>query len=137
MILRADSKKPIIIFMRIKWFFIWKNLNPFHSWMFCAKFSWNWPSGSGEEDFWISSMYFRHFLIISPWKMPGSHMWTTLNPLYPRMLCAILVEIGPVVVKKNMKMWKVYDDDDNDWQILIRKLTWAFGSGKRKVSICL
>ena len=33
-----------------------------------------------------------------------------------------LVEIGPVVLKKKMKMWKVYDnanddnDDDNDWQ---------------------
>ena len=117
--------------------FIWTNLNPHHPRMLCVKFGWNWLSGSGEEDFWISSMYFRHFLIISPWKRPGSHMWTTLNPLYPRMLCAILVEIGPVVVKNNLKMWKVYDDDDNDWQILIRKLTWAFGSGKLKVSICL
>ena len=32
-----------------------------------AKFSWNWPIGSGEEDFIIIS----HFVIISPWKGCG------------------------------------------------------------------
>ena len=31
--------------------FIWRNLNSFHSRMLCAKFGWNWLSGSGEEDF--------------------------------------------------------------------------------------
>ena len=31
--------------------FIWINLNPLHSRMFWAKFGWNWPSGSEEEDF--------------------------------------------------------------------------------------
>ena len=31
--------------------FIWTKLNPIHPRMFCIKFSWNWPSGSGEEDF--------------------------------------------------------------------------------------
>ena len=29
---------------------IWKNLNPLHLRMLCAKFGWNWPSSSGEED---------------------------------------------------------------------------------------
>ena len=38
--------------------FIWTNLNPLHPRMLCAKFGWNWPCGSGEEDFLISSMYF-------------------------------------------------------------------------------
>ena len=33
--------------MRIYWFFIWRNLNPLHPRKLCAKFSWNWPSGSG------------------------------------------------------------------------------------------
>ena len=32
------------------WLFIWINLNSFHPRMHCAKFGWNWPSGSGEED---------------------------------------------------------------------------------------
>ena len=30
--------------------FIWTNLNSLHPKMFCAKFDWNWPSGSEEED---------------------------------------------------------------------------------------
>ena len=68
--------------------FIWTNLNPLHPRMLCAKFGWNWPSGSGEEDILISSMYFRYFEIISPWKRAGSFIWTNLNPLHPRMFCA-------------------------------------------------
>ena len=32
------------------------NLNPFHPWILCAKFGWNWPSGSGEEDENVKSL---------------------------------------------------------------------------------
>ena len=42
-------KKIIIIFMRIYWFFNWRNLNPLHPRMFFAKFGWNWPGGSWKE----------------------------------------------------------------------------------------
>ena len=80
-------KKTINNFMRMYWFFIWTNLNPLDPRMLCAKFGWNWPSGSGEEDFLISSMYFCYFKIISPWKRVGPFIWT-LNPLRPMMLCA-------------------------------------------------
>ena len=67
--------------------FIWTNLSPHHPRWLCAKLSWNWPNGSGEN-FWISSMHFRYFVIISPWKRVGPIIWKHLNPLYPRMLCA-------------------------------------------------
>ena len=44
-----------------------------------------------------------------------------------------LVEIGPVVLGKKMKMWKVYRQTDRQtddrWS---EKLTWAFSSGKVK-----
>ena len=33
-----------------------------------------------------SSMYFRYFVIISPWKSAGPFIWTNLNPLHTRML---------------------------------------------------
>ena len=56
--------------------------------MLCAKFGWNMPSGSGEEDFKILLMYFRYFFLISPWKGTGRFLWTNLNPLHPRMFCA-------------------------------------------------
>ena len=38
------------------WPFIWTNLNSLHPRMFCAKFGWNWPSGSGEEDGNVKSL---------------------------------------------------------------------------------
>ena len=80
-------------------------------------------------------MYFHYFVIISPWKRAGLFIWTNLNPLHPRMLCA-KVEIGPVVLEKKMKMWKVYgrtdgrtDRQTDRWS---EKLTWAFSSGELK-----
>ena len=33
-------------------------------------------------------MYFCYFVIISPWKRIVPFIWTKLNPLNPRMLCA-------------------------------------------------
>ena len=36
--------------------FIWTNLNSIHPRMFCAKFGWNWPSGSGEKDEHVKSL---------------------------------------------------------------------------------
>ena len=36
--------------------FIWTNLNPHHTRMLCAKFGWNWPSGSWEEDENVKSL---------------------------------------------------------------------------------
>ena len=78
-------KKTSVNFIRIYWFFIWRNLNPLHPRMLCAKIGWNWLSGSGEEDFLILSMYFSLFVIISPWKRAGPFFWTNLNPLHPRI----------------------------------------------------
>ena len=69
-------------------FHLKRNLNPPHPRMLCAKIGWNWLSGSVEENFLISSMYFRYFKIISLWKRAGSFIWTNLNPLHPGMLWA-------------------------------------------------
>ena len=38
------------------WPFIWKNVNPLHPNMLCAKFGWNWPSGSMQEDENVKSL---------------------------------------------------------------------------------
>ena len=34
----------------------WRNLNPLHPRILCAKFGWNWPCGSGEEDKNVNSL---------------------------------------------------------------------------------
>ena len=35
--------------------------------MHSAIFGWNWPSGSGADDFSISALYFRYLANYSPW----------------------------------------------------------------------
>ena len=51
-----------------------KGLNPLYPQMLCAKFSWNWFRGSGE-DFKFSSIYFHYFVIISPWRRLGPSLY--------------------------------------------------------------
>ena len=41
---------PIIPPLGRAWPFIWTNLNPLHPGILCAKFGWNWPGGSGENE---------------------------------------------------------------------------------------
>ena len=65
--------------------FIWINLNPLPPQMIYVKFGWNWPSGSGEEDFLNMSIFSA---IISLWERVGPFIWINLNPLHPRILCA-------------------------------------------------
>ena len=109
--------------------FIWTNLNPLHPRMLCAKFGWNWPSGSGEEDFLISSMYFCYFVIIPPWKRAGPFIWTNLNPLHPRMLCAKFGWNWPSssgVKDENVKSLQMDRQTIDDGRQVIRKAHLSF-----------
>ena len=74
---------------------IWTNLNPLHTGMFFAKFCCNWPTGSGEGDFYISSMYFHYFLIISPWKKGRAlHLNKLESPFSQNDLCQIWLKLA-------------------------------------------
>ena len=88
--------------------FFWANLNSFHPRMLFAKFGWNRPSDSGEEEFLILSIYFFYFVIISTWKRAGPFIWKNLN---------LLQSPGDGVenVKSLRQQWR------NNGQILIRK----------------
>ena len=55
-------------------------------------------------------MYFRYFVIISHWERAGPLIWENFTQGY---FVLSLVEIGSVVLEK-MKIWKVYDNNDND-----------------------
>ena len=68
--------------------------------MLCARFGWNWTNGSSEEDFLISSMYWRYFLIISPWKTAGPSFKQTGIPFTQGCIVPSLVEIDPVYFEK-------------------------------------
>ena len=123
--------------------FIWTNLNSLHPRLLCAKFGWNWPCGSPEEDFSNSSMYFRNFVIIFPWKYEGSFIWTNVNPLYPRMLCFMFGMNWPSGFgeedenvkslrqrrkRQRRQRWR-RRTPDKFWS---EKLMWAFRSGELK-----
>ena len=100
--------------MRIEWFFIWTNLNPLASkdalcqvWLKLAQWFW-------RRRLFNFVNIFCYFVIISPWKRAGPFIWPKDALIVPS-----LVEIGPVVLEKKMKMRKVYyndtnDDEDND-----------------------
>ena len=70
------------------WPLIWTNLNPLHPRSLCAKFGWNWPSGSGEDDFfnfvYVFSLFRNYPLLGKNWPF----IWTNLNSLQPMMHCA-------------------------------------------------
>ena len=74
----------------------------------CAKFGWNWPSGSREGDFlkilWIQIYYFA---ITSTWRRAWPFIWTILNSLYPSIFLPSLFEIGPVVLER--KAFKYFE----------------------------
>ena len=75
--------------------FIWTTLNPLHPRMLCAKFGRNWLRGSGEEDFLISSKYFHHFVIISPWKRAGAHHLNKFESPSPKdALCQVWLKLA-------------------------------------------
>ena len=88
--------------------------------MYCAKFGWNWLS-----IFFILSIYFPIFGIISPWKWVWSFIWTNLNPLHPR--CFVLSLVVPVVLEKKMKIEKF-----TDRRHAIKKAHWAVSLGELK-----
>ena len=118
--------------------YIWTNLNTLYPRMHCAKFGWDWPSGSGE-DFLISINVFLLFCNYLPFeKGTALYLIKFLNLCTQGWFVQSSVEIGPMVLGKKMKMWKVYDNTTTDsGQISIRKaytslrLTWAKNSQKR------
>ena len=69
-----------------------------------------------RDFFFISSMYFRWFVIIFPWKRArwSPSFEQTWIPFTQGFFVPSLFEIGPVVLEKKIKMWKVYDNDDDD-----------------------
>ena len=88
--------------------------------------------------FEISSLYFRYLTIISPWKRRGPLFKQTWILFTQGYFVSSLVEIGPVVLEKKMKIWKVYRQTDgrtdrqtdNGWQVIRKshlsfKVRWA------------
>ena len=107
-----------------------KPLSPLHPRMLWA-FTCNWPSGSEEEN-----LKFRRciFAIISPWNRRGLSIEQTWIPITQGWFVLSSVEIGPMVLEKKMKMWKVYRQTerrtdrqtDDRWANKTNSTVWVF-----------
>ena len=127
-----EKKKKIIKLMRIFWLFIWRNLNPYHPSMLVRRLIEIGSVVLEKRNFLISSMYFRYFVIFSPWKRAGFFIWINFNPLHPRMLCAKFGWNWPSGsgeeddnVKSLRQRQQRRQTTDKFWS---EKLTWALGS---------
>ena len=86
-------------------------------------------------------MYFRFFVIISPWKSGGALHLNKFESLHPRMLCAKFGWNSPIGsgeedenVKSLRQQWQWQQNwrrrtMDKFWSV---KLTWACGLGELK-----
>ena len=79
------------------------DLIPLHLRMLCAKLSWNWSNGSGE-DFQISSMFFAISWLSPLGKKALPIIWTTWIPFTQGCFEPRLVEIGSEILEKKMTM---------------------------------
>ena len=88
--------------------FIWTNLNPIHPRILCAKFGWNWPSGSGE-DFSNSSMYFNYFVITYLPLVRGLalHLNKLESPLPRNALCQVWLKLAQWFWRRNFQKFVI------------------------------
>jgi hypothetical protein len=69
------------------WSFLLTNMNTLHPRIFCTKFDWNWPAGSGEKDFFFNINTCKYGSpYCGPSQPPGSMIWTNLNLHFIRKL---------------------------------------------------
>ena len=86
--------------------------------MLYAKIGWNWSSGSTEEEFLISSMYFSYFIIISPLKIVAIHLNKLKSPSPKDAKFQVWLELALWFLRR-WKCENFTDDhsDDNGQQI--------------------
>ena len=84
----VDSENKEKNFMRIYWFFIWTNWIPFTQGCFVPSLVEIGPVVLEKKIFKFRQCICTICVIISPWKRTEPFIWTNLNPLHPRMLCA-------------------------------------------------
>ena len=115
--------------------FIWTNLNLLHPRILCTKFGWNWPSGSGEEDFFNFINLFLLFLNYLPLEKGGALYLNKLEFPSPKdTLCQVWLKLAQWFWRRRWKCEKFTDrqtDGQTDGQTddgrqVIRKAHLSF-----------
>ena len=100
-----------------------------HPGMFSAKFSWNWSSGSGEENLYISSIYFCYFIFISPQKARDPSIWKKKESSLPQIvLCQVWYKLARWFWGINIFVFSLFR-----YYLLLEKC-WTFHLNKLKSS---
>ena len=95
------------------------------------------PAILEKKIFSISSVYFRYFLIIFPWKRVDPSFEQTWIPFTKGCFVLIWLKLAKWFWGRRWKWGKIYDDNTNSKQwrrrrttdiLWSEKLTWAFGS---------
>ena len=95
--------------------FIWTNLNSLHPKMIVPIFVEICPVVLEKKILKICEFIFAFCNYLPLEKGVAIHLNKLESPS-PKNLVPSFVENGPVVLEKKMKMWKVYDKDDNGQQ---------------------
>ena len=76
------------------WPFSWRNLNPLLSRLLCAKFGWNWHSGSREEYFKFHQCILAIFGYYLPFEKAGAlHLKKIESPSPKDALCQVWLKL--------------------------------------------
>ena len=123
-------EKKILQFKNVIIFFL-SNLKPHYQMKFCAKCSKNMSIGYGG-DFFILWIYFWYFVIIFPWKKEWLFIYTHLNLLHPRMLCAKFGwKVAQWLWREDEYVKRLRTEGQiDDGRQAIRKAHWSFSSGE-------
>ena len=97
--------------------FIWTNLNTLHPRMPCAKFGWNWLSGSREEDFFNFVNVFSPFHDYLPLAKGGALRLNKLESPSPRnTLCQVWLKLAQSFREEDEKVKSLQTDRQTDGQ---------------------
>ena len=117
--------------------FTWTNLNSNDPRLHCAKFGWNWPCASGEEDFLnfvnLFSL-FGNYLLLE--KGRALYFNKLESPSPKDALCQVWLKLAQWFWRRR-SLWQLqWPQQQQRWttdKFWSEKLTWAFGSGELKI----
>ena len=108
--------------------FLLTELNPLHPRIICTKFGWNWPTGSGEDNFLKFVKVFLQFCNYLPYEKGGALYF----PSPKDTLCQVWLKLAKWFWRRwKSEKWQQQRQCKTD-KLWSEKLTWASRVGELK-----
>ena len=117
--------KSLSHFEKIEWPPNSTNLNSFHQKMLCAKFGWNWPSGSGEDFFNVVNAFLQLGYHLPLGMGVALHLNKVGLLVSKNALCQVWLKLSKWFQRRS-KCEKLTDGQMDDKQQTIRKVHLSF-----------